>query len=140
VTSPDPTTVPTTVVDGIAPSTTTRAEQDLTVSAGAPRDFPADFPRPDDAELLVGSSTIVGEDRVLALDLTIGADLDEMVAFFRDAIDDAEFAVLFDEVDQESRPPAADLRFETDDYVGDIFMTSTAGATSIVLTATMPID
>jgi hypothetical protein len=138
VTFPNQVTVPTSVADGTASTTTTGAESDIDVSTGAPRGFPTDFPRPDEADVVVGSATIVGEDRVLSLDLTTSRGLDEVVAFFRDAVGEADFAVLFDELDEQGRPPSADLRFETEEYVGDVFMTSTDLGTSIVLTATMP--
>jgi hypothetical protein len=123
---PDPVTVPPT--DASTSSTT--VDPQVTLSPGAPRGFPADFPRPDDAEVLVGSATMVGEDRVLSIDLTTTDTVDDVTGFYRGAVDDAGFTLLFDAADN--------LRFETDDYVGDVLVTASGGTTTIALTATLP--
>jgi hypothetical protein len=138
VTGPDGVTGPTTAAGATAPATSAGAAPDPSIGSGAPRGFPDDFPRPDDAEPVVGSATIVGEDRVLSLELAASDDLARVVAFFRRAIDDAEFAVLLDQADGPNRTGSANLRFATDDYVGDVLITATPGGTSIVLTATLP--
>lgn len=138
-TAPDP-------GDGTAASTSvttpngTGAAGDLEVRVGYPDGFPDDFPRPDDAEVVVGSSAVVRGDRVLSVDLTTAGDLDAVVDFYRDALTEPDIDRLLDRVDKDGEPPSANLRFETDDYLGDVFLTSTDAGTSVILTATIPAD
>ena len=123
-----------------APTTTSGAEQNLVLSAEPPSGFPSDFPEPDDVEFVVGSATTVGDDQVLSIDLVTTATVSKVVAFFLEAIEDAEedgFSLLVDETDPEGEPPSAEIRFETDDYLGDVFITGTDRGTAIVMTATL---
>ena len=137
------TTTPTTTAGrtggDTAPTTTSGADQNLVLSGEPPPGFPSDFPEPDDAEFVVGSATTVGDDRVLSIDLVTSAAVSKVFAFFLEAIEEAEddgFSLLVDEADPKGEPPSAQLRFEADDYLGDVFITGTDAGTTIVLTAT----
>jgi hypothetical protein len=108
------------------------------LSDGAPGGFPDDFPRPPDAEIQFGSEAVIGGDEVLAVDLVLDDDLAGAARFYRQAIDDGGFALLFDEDDPDGRPSTVNLRFEADDYVGDVLLRDIDGTVAIVLTATRP--
>lgn len=125
VTFPDEVTLP----DG-SPAPTTGAD-DLEITGSLPPGFPDDFPLPDGARIEFGSATVVGNDDVRSVDLAVPGDAVAVAEFYRGVIDDAGFAVLYDEI--------GNLRFETDTFVGDVLISARDEDTvNLVLTATSP--
>jgi hypothetical protein len=131
VTFEDEVTVPT----GSVPPGTVRSEP-----GEIPPDFPEDFPLPEGADVELGSvGEAEGEVR-LAVDLSIEeGDPAEVLAFYRDAVADAGFAVLLDEEDGQGSRLVGQLVFETDEYVGSVLISGDGeGGVLVSLTATAP--
>jgi hypothetical protein len=114
---------------------------DVTSTPGEiPEGFPEDFPIPEGAEVEIGSTGHAEGEQRLAVDLTLADTRPARVLdFYREAVDEAGWAVLLDDQDGRGQDFVGQLVFETDTFVGNVLVAADRrGDTILTLTATVP--
>ncbi len=139
VTFSDDVTVPSSGPPG-SPTTTIRSGEVVSVPNEVPEAFPRSFPVPEGAEVEVGSTGRAEGELRLAVDYAIADERPQAVFdFYRDAVDEAGFAVLLEDSDGQGQDFVGQLVFETDTYVGNVLISGDGGrGVLLTLTATMP--
>lgn len=132
-------TVPSTVPEGATTTVTTEPPVQTEVGEVPPR-FPEEFPVPERAEVEVGSVGRVEGELRLAVDYTIADESPAAVhEFYRNAVDDAGFAVLLDSDNGRGANYIGQLVFETDTFIGNVLVSGDgADGVLLTLTATLP--